>query len=743
MTLRYEFKSRTALAVMVAAAVIVFLSDGRVAQADGGSHKFEIRALSTRPAMVSGGDVLLQITVPSNVPLNDVRVSLNNEDITDVFRPGAAAGSLVGLVDGLRLGRNTVVVSSAGHGARRGPTAKLELVNYPITGPIFSGPHQTPFICETATFVLPVTGGTLGQALDADCSIATRVDYVYKSTNGTFKPLTNPTMRPADVAQTTINEARTVNYIVRVETGTINRAIYQIAIVHDPSTDPAISPWTKPGGWNDRLVYSFGGGCTPGYHQGATTGGPLNDLWLAQGYAAAASSLNVFGNNCNDVISAETMMMVKEHFIEHYGVPRYTIGWGTSGGSMQQHLLTENYPGLLDGITPGRSFPDALTFFTPIADCPLLARVFDTSTQAWTTDQKTAVAGWGTWDFCTTHVSADWSALVRAGVSPGIQFTGCSAVILPALIYDPIANRAGARCTWFDNSVNIFGRDPKTGFARRAIDSVGVQYGLRAFNAGQISAEQFLDLNARIGGYDVDGNMVASRTVADRDALSIAYETGRLDGGAGGLPSVPIIDYRAYRDLVPDPHDSVRSRIMRARLIAANGNAANQVILVSPYDGTPSGAAIFASLQASVLRLMDGWLRNITDDTALSGSPAGRVVRNKPAELVDACYGAAGEKITDAAICQSLYPVHGNPRLGAGQPLSNDILKCELKSVDPRDYVQPLTVDQLRRLRAIFPQGVCDYSRPGVGQRRLEGTWLSYPRPGPVGEEQDEDDGAK
>ena len=47
-------------------------------------------------------------------------------------------------------------------------------------------------------------------------------------------------------------------------------------------------------------------------------------MMLRQGYAVASSSLNVFGNNCNDVLAAETMMMVKERFVEdtgHLGTP--------------------------------------------------------------------------------------------------------------------------------------------------------------------------------------------------------------------------------------------------------------------------------------------------------------------------------------------------------------------------------------------------------------------------------------
>ena len=98
----------------------------------------------------------------------------------------------------------------------------------------------------------------------------------------------------------------------------------------------------------------------------------LNDLFLARGYAVASSTLNVLDNNCSDVISAEAALMVKEHFIETYGPARYTIGWGGSGGAIQQQLIANNYPGILDGIIPA-SFPDATTSAT-VTDC----RLFDT-----------------------------------------------------------------------------------------------------------------------------------------------------------------------------------------------------------------------------------------------------------------------------------------------------------------------------------------------------------------------------
>ena len=79
--------------------------------------------------------------------------------------------------------------------------------------------------------------------------------------------------------------------------------------------------------------------------------------------------------------------------------------------------------------------------------------------------------------------------------------------------------RNGIRCTLQDGNVNQFGRDPKTGFARRPLDNVGVQYGLKALNAKKISVDQFLLVNQAAGGYTIDGRHQPQREVADPIAL--------------------------------------------------------------------------------------------------------------------------------------------------------------------------------------------------------------------------------
>ena len=126
---------------------------------------------------------------------------------------------------------------------------------------------------------------------------------------------------------------------------------------------------------------------------------------------------------------------------------------------------------------------------------------------------------------------------------------------------------------------------------------------------------------------------------------------------------------------------------------------------------------------------MDEWLNNISRDTAPARTPLDKVVRNKPSNLVDTCYLASLEPVTDPSRCRALFPVAANPRLVAGEPMTHDRIKCELKPIDRGDYKAALNDAQLATLREIFPGGVCDFSRPGVGKRSSQ-TWLTYPRPG-------------
>lgn len=701
----------------------------------------QARVVSGRADTVSGGDALIAIDLPDGIEASMLTVTLNSQDITDRFDSRDDGQQLTGLVDSLQEGANTLTFSAAGADA-----ATLELINHASSGPVISGPQEQPFFCQTDDFEIYPDGPTLGGATDADCSIETRIDYVYRNLKKQFLAYDPGQPLPADIDTVTTNEGVTVPYIVRVETGTLNRAVYQTAMLDDLSA-PGPSLGVRDPAWNGRLVYAFGGGCRGGwYRQGDATGGVLNDIMLSQGYATASATLNVFGNNCNDLLAAETMMMVKEHFIETYGVPRYTIGRGCSGGSYQVHQIGDNYPGLLDGILPECSFPD-VGFATThtLSDARLLDHYFSSSsTLDWTDEQRRAVAGFGSVGSIANL--ANGAARIdpvpaRTDRRPSAEF---SPVVSPEVRYDPIANPAGARATIYDHTVNAYGRDPATGFARRPLDNVGIQYGLQALNAGTISAEQFLDLNSRIGGFDIDANFTAARTVADRTAIDNAYRSGRLLNGGGGLASMPIIDYDYYyTDLEAngDIHMRYQHFSTRARLRKANGRIDNHVM----WSGGGNFAELaadgqrFNDIQRRALARMDEWLGNIAADSG-GGSAVEKTVRNRPADLVDGCFSRDGDTrfIVEQQVfggpgtstCNDLYPAFPPPRQVAGGPLSNDIIKCQLKPVDMADYAVGFSAEQQVRLMEIFPEGVCDWTQPGVGQQGLQATWLAVTEAG-------------
>jgi hypothetical protein len=647
-----------------------------------------------------------------------VVVTVNERNVASAFRSAPdASGRLIGRIDGLPVGVSIVQVRVGGR-----VVASVKLTNYPAPGPVFSGLHQRPFICQTEA-------AGLGAPLDANCTARTSVTYIYRSTTpgdpsaraavtnlpDGFKPYDVSAARPPDLARTTTTDGRIVDYIIRRERGTLNRAVYDIAFLHEPG-EPLPDPWVNAPGWNKRLVYVFVGGCSAGYRQGRPGSGTvLRHSLLSRGYAIASSTLNVFGFNCNDVLAAETMMMVKEHFIEQFGPPVFTIGTGGSGGAIQQHLIGQNYPGLLDGLFTEQSYPDSITLLSGVTDCSLLARAFDVASQPWSDSQKASVAGFATWRTC----AESWDRSFTPGLLLPEQ---CDTVVPKDARYDATANPQGTRCTFFDNQVNVYGRDARTGAARRPLDNVGVQYGLEAFKTGLITAEQFVELNERIGGYDPDGRFVTHRTVADPAALRIAYETGRVLSGFG-LADVPIIDRRPYLDLDGNIHDSFRSFATRSRLVAANGHARNHVMFVMPGGKE--------SPMVEPVELMDRWLSAAHRDVS-SESWGSKLARHRPADVTDTCFTAGGERILEpitnggTSRCHEMYPAHRDPRQAAGAPLAGDILKCQLKPIRGNDYGQPLTTDQIARLRKVFPSGVCDYTRAGVGQVPARGAWRRY-----------------
>jgi hypothetical protein len=221
-----------------------------------------------------------------------------------------------------------------------------------------------------------------------------------------------------------------------------------------------------------------------------------------------------------------------------------------------------------------------------------------------------------------------------------------------------------------------------------------------------------------VGGYDNDRNwsggstgsptIPAPRMVAQTDVLATIYKSGILADGKQ-LAKVAQIDIRSHSN-APDIHMPWRSWSARDRLDRANGHHNNQVIRVH-FGGTGNATAL-------AFDAMDRWLAAVeSDPSAISLEQ--KIVNNKPADYNDACFNsAAGPDVGfESAAC--LVKNTRSPHIVAGGPQAENIFKCQLKPLSflDADYNGAFfDAGQRARLAAVFPNGVCDWTKPGIGQ---------------------------
>lgn len=766
---------------------------------DGGSAPdgpLEIRTLSNRADLVSGGDALVEIVLPEGADGAGLKVEVDGRDVSGAFAR-RADGRFTGLVTGLADGANRLTAR-----ADRARAAELTVTNAGRGGPVYSGPQLTPFFCATpvpqgATSTTPATNasGLATTATDAQCNAVTEYKLYYRSTaadcssalpdpspsvafgnptpaasvpppaNACFKPYDPAAPAPADLATTTTDAGRTLPFVVRVERGTMNRGIYDLAVLYDPG-----QPWpdgTAPQPqWNGKVYYQFG----------ASTGQTRRQVrpampWsgagspLGRGYLVAANSMTDSGVNSNRVLMAETVMMMKEHVHDRYGPISFTMGSGCSGGSINSNMNASIAPGQLDGFTISCAYPDSETTSMEVSDCVLLTETYRKpewlalmSSAGHATEQidakKAAINGHPDQSAC--H---GWFNAFGSNSKPGNYFTRAArptGEIVPtsatptnncelpaALVWHPVTNPGGARCGGWDWGASVWGKMADGVRARDTRDNTGVQYGLKALLDDAITGEEFVTLNEIIGGTDKESEPQAARSVADPDALAIAYRAGLvLDGRQ--LAKAAVIDMRGWDDsgLITQPgtasastipiHYVWRSFSIRQRLDQDYGDHGSQAIWRFGRGGLLSPV-----LLPQAFLTMDAWLTSLKADASTDPIEL-KVRRARPAQAQDFCLlstdEAQGTRVTDPAVCDAdpfLKP-SSSPRQVAGGPLAENILKCALRPIHPSHYGGRLSEGQLARLAAAFPGGVCDWSKPGVGQQPAAGP-LDF-RAGPGGQ---------
>ena len=103
---------------------------------------------------------------------------------------------------------------------------------------------------------------------------------------------------------------------------------------------------------------------------------------------------------------------------------------------------------------------------------------------------------------------------------------------------------------------------------------------------------------------------------------------------------------------------------------------------------------------------------------------AQKIIQDKPGTVADRCTNGAGTDVP-SEVCDETVSAYGTPRLGADEPMTDDYLQCQLKPMRRDDYPVTFTDVQWQRLQRAFPNGVCDYSKPGVDQQPTV-PWLTY-----------------
>ncbi|TAM12488.1 MAG: hypothetical protein EPN72_13030 [Nevskiaceae bacterium] len=748
-----------------------------------------LKVLSNRADLISGGNALVEVVPAPDADAAHLQVAVNGRDVTADFAPDAQ-GRLIGLVSGLVDGPNTLTAGGPGmHTAsmavtnhpQGGPViagpqlqpwgcqdgAQDAQCNqapsftwfYKSTDPTKQGlrPYDPANPAQDVAFTATQDGVTLPFIVRVETGYQDRDQYAIAVLYQPDRPWT------ARTPQAQFNRKLVINHG------------FSCGVDHRTGTAPSVISYQPlsavtgalPGGLSDALALPLG----------AVTTDPTVYA-LGAGFAVMSTALDYSGHNCNLPLQAESLMMAKEHLIDTYGTLRYTIGEGCSGGSITQYWVSNAYPGIYQGILPTCSFPDAWSTATQFADYHLLLAYFGNPVLSvnggglWTEAQMADVEG---------HVStANSEVSETAQFHVAVPTDACAGV--PATVagdtgtrYDPTTNPAGVRCDIQDAAINVFGPRPPAlwtgtptsvpseaaaaaitghGFAGFPIDNVGVQYGLDSLRRGVITPAMFVDLNGKIGGLDADTNPISARTPAVEPALANAYRSGMINE-ATNLDSVAIIDCRG-----PDPgffHDAYRAFASRARLDRAHGNHDNQVI----WEGA---APIIGDAQCGLnsLKAMDRWLAAAEQDTSNTPLPA-KLTKAKPVDVVDECWSGAGVKLTDtlcpstavltqplASLLTSLtdalklpvpdlvgtvdtldpavVSIYRTPRMVAGDAITTDANKCQLKPLDRGDpaYGNVTFADaQWQALQSVFPDGVCDFSKPGVSQQPTI-PWLTY-----------------
>lgn len=644
---------------------------------------------------------------------------------------------------------------------------------------LYSGRNQYPFYCMTLNSKLgqPVVDNQQGFGVPVyqfaslkeniigysqDCGVTSRLSYYVIEDNVISElNISSPVKALSENQQ-----------LFRVEQGSINRFIYTLIM---PINVDEVGDRLAQSQWNKRLIYQFNGGSGIGYRQGRQIPKKVMERQIQQlldGYAVISSSGNRTSYTYNMLLAEDTARRVKKQFTSLYGDPLYTVGIGGSGGGLAQYLIAQNSKGILDGLIPLYSYPDMITQTTYALDCDLLNNYFTFRAK----DRNT----WNNWGKRQTiegmnaidgfpqkagflqpvnQLMAGFIPSLPKGNSECINgYFGLSSFInnpQQGFIRDFFHADVVKETKWsyWQDLAFLLGTDAN-GYGLTTWDNEGVQYGLLALKDKLITIDEFIDINKKTGSWKAQHQMAAetiltpfgrkkplwlslwgnqnitkvqrsgvNKGIAKRHkgsiaAMNAAYRSGQV---FIGKVDVPIIDVRHYLEDELDMHHMSASFYSRLRIEQANGHADNHIIWVSHKDFNPAHQA-FA--------VMDEWLLGKKDQSLKD------TINAKPSNLQDACFSAEGTVIAQGhgiwdgkwnenpkgnnGRCLKPYPMFSTSRIQSGAGWAGDLFKCALMPVEQAIsegiYGDVAIHEYKEQLKAIFPSGVCDYSRGDLGR---------------------------
>jgi hypothetical protein len=154
------------------------------AAAPAGAAPIEIDVLSSRADLVSGGDALVRIKVQNPGDTRRLTVHLGGRDVTRQFDE-IGKGKVGALLTGIPSREIPLTASNGSRGAR------IQLTGHPNGGPLISGPHLNPWICQAG-------------AVDADCNQP--ATYELRAVTDDGFVAYDPKSPPAGIHQTTTTE---------------------------------------------------------------------------------------------------------------------------------------------------------------------------------------------------------------------------------------------------------------------------------------------------------------------------------------------------------------------------------------------------------------------------------------------------------------------------------------------------------------------------------------------------------